>query len=121
MLQIVEVIAVKYPKLVHSWVQKTPISLAIEGEGLTEDGAPAEGATYEGFCNWQDGGKVVYTANNKVVEISGRAYFDGDIVPTISNIVGGTAVIFEETREILQGFKRRNPDGTVNNTEEQFT
>ena len=46
--------------------------------------------------------------------------FNGDICPSLSNIVGGTAEVFGETREIHQGFKRRNPDGTVNHTEIQF-
>ena len=58
--------------------------------------------------------------DQKIVEISGRAYFNGDIVPDISNITGGEGYIFDEKREIHQGFKRRNPDGTVNHTEIQF-
>ena len=120
----------KYPDLVPDWVCTTPISLVIEGEGLTEDGEPIEiaiGDQSSGdepqpslMCNWQDGGKTVYTEEQKIIDISGRAYFNGDIVPTISNITGGYATIFDEVREIAQGFKRRNPDGTVNHTEIQF-
>lgn len=110
----------KYPKLVPAWVCTTPISITIEGEGLTREGEPVETVLDGLMCNWQDGGKTVYTQEQKVIDISGRAYFDGDIVPTMSNITGGTAVVFGETREILQGFKRRNPDGTVNHTEVMF-
>lgn len=107
----------KYPKLVPPWVCTTPITLDIETEGITEDGAPVDVAHVEALCNYQDGGRVVYTEDFKEVEVSGRAYFDGDILPSITNIVGGDAYIFEEKREILKGFKHRNPDGTVNHTE----
>ena len=110
----------KYPELVPKWVCQTPIHVMIEGEGLDEDGAPS--MLFEGdlLCNWQDGGKVNYVDREKIIFISGRAYFNGDICPAISNIVAGRAEIFGETREIAQGFKRRNPDGTVNHTEIQF-
>lgn len=110
----------KYPELVPNWVCTTPISLTIDGEGLTEDGAPVTTELTGLKCNWQDGGKTVYTDEQKAIMISGRAYFNGDIAPTMSNLTGGEAEIFGEKREILQGFKRRNPDGTVNHTEIQF-
>jgi len=110
----------KYPELVPDWVCTTPITLHIESEEINEDGAPASTITIRANCNWQDGGKAVFSADQKVVDISGKAYFNGDIVPRISNITAGDAVIFGEKREIHQGFKRRNPDGTVNHTEIQF-
>lgn len=110
----------KYPKLVPDWVCTTPITIKIEGEGIDEDGAPAGTTEISALCNWQDGGRAVYTDDAKIVQISGRAYFNGDIVPTLSNITGGTAIVFGELREIHQGYKRRNPDGTVNHTEIQF-
>lgn len=110
----------RYPELVPSWVCNTPIRITIEGEGVDEDGAPPMLLDYTGKCNWQDGGKTVYTADQKVVDISGRAFFNGDICPSLSNITGGEGEIFGEKREIHQGFKRRNPDGTVNHTEIEF-
>ena len=110
----------KYPELVPDWVCTTPITITIEGEGLTEDGSPVTTTISNLKCNWQDGGRAVLTDEQKVVEISGRAYFNGDIVPSISNITSGEAIVFGSKREIRQGFKRRNPDGTVNHTEVQF-
>lgn len=110
----------KYPELVPDWVCTTPISILIEGEGLSEDGEPSIAFEGDLMCNWQDGGKVVFTKEEKYIQISGRAYFNGDVVPDLSNIVAGSAQIFGETREIAQGFKRRNPDGSVNHTEIQF-
>lgn len=110
----------KYPELVPDWVCTTPISLTIEGEGLDEDGAPTMIELGDLLCNWQDGGRVMLTEEQRIIMVSGRAYFNGDIAPTISNITSGEAIIFGEKREILKGFKRRNPDGTVNHTEVQF-
>jgi len=56
----------------------------------------------------------------KTIHIAGRAYFNGDICPSISNITSGYAVVHGETRDIVKGYKRRNPDGTVNHTEIEF-
>lgn len=110
----------KYPELVPDWVCTTPISITVEGEGLDEDGAPSTVEVSGLLCNWQDGGKAIFTPEQKIIQISGRAYFNGDVIPGLSNITAGTAEVFGETREIAQGFKRRNPDGTVNHTEIHF-
>ena len=110
----------KYPELVPDAVCKTPIRLVIDGEGVGEDGEPEKLLDINAMCNWQDGGKTLYSADQKIIEISGRAYFNGDICPSISNITGGEGYIFGEKREIHQGFKRRNPNGTVNHTEITF-
>ena len=110
----------KYPELVPDWVCKVPITVNIDSEELTEDGSPASVTTITAYCNWQDGGQAVLTGDEKIIDISGTAYFNGDIAPSLSNITGGDAVIFGEKREIRRGFKRRNPDGTVNHTEIQF-
>lgn len=110
----------RFPDLVPNWVCTTPIHITIEGEGVDKDGAPPILLDYSGFCNWQDGGHIIYTLDSKTVDVSGKAYFNGDICPKLSNIVGGEAVIFGEHREIFKGYKRRNPDGTVNHTEILF-
>lgn len=110
----------KYPKLVPNWVCSIPISLEIEGEGITEDGAPAGITKVEALGNWQDGGETIYTTDQKQIKISGKAYFTEDIVPSITNISGGYGYIFGEKREIYKGFKHRNPDGSVNHVEVQF-
>ena len=110
----------RFPELVPNWVCTIPITLELEGEGINEDGAPVGVTTIQAYCNWQDGGQAVYTADQKIIEIKGKAYFNGDICPSMSNITGGEAYVFGEKREIHQGFKRRNPDGTVNHTEIQF-
>lgn len=107
----------KYPELVPDWVCKTPITVHIESEGLSEEGEPTVAFEAELLCNWQDGGKVVLDEEQKFVEVFGKAYFNGDICPELPNITAGWVEIFGETREIFKGHKRRNPDGTVNHTE----
>ena len=110
----------RWPELVPASACKTPIELVIESEELDEDGAPVAAFTYDGMCNWQDGGKVELTGEQKYVRITGTALFTGDICPDLSNLTGGYGVIFGERREIAEGIKARNPDGTVNFTEVRF-
>ena len=110
----------RYPELVPDRVCKTPIEIVIEMEELDEDGAPVTALDYTGLCNWQDGGKVELTGEQKYVRITGKALFNGDICPGMSNLTGGYGVIFGERRQIAEGIKARNPDGTVNYTEVRF-
>lgn len=106
----------RWPSLVPEKVCKTNISGTLCAEGLTEDGAPIE-RTFMGMCNYQDGAKTVLTAEKKIVEITGKAYFPGDLCPELPVISSGIAVIFGVKRDIIKGIKARNPDGTVNYTE----
>lgn len=110
----------KYPCLVPKRLCKTDISLAFEREGLNEYGEPLAAIEYSGKCNYQDKAKTVFTAEKKLVQITGIALFPGDICPEFPVISGGEAVIFGTRRRIEQGIKARNPDGTVNYTEVQL-
>lgn len=110
----------KYPCLVPDAVCKTPISLTIYADELTEDGAPMIAATYEGRCNYQASAQRVYTDDKHYFQLSGKALFNGDILPALGNIADGTAEIFGESRKIYRGTKARNPDGSVNYTEIQL-
>jgi hypothetical protein len=56
----------------------------------------------------------VLTKEKKLVQVSGTAYFHGDIAPQLPTLSGGTVVIFGEERRIIQGMKARNPDSSVN-------
>lgn len=110
----------KYPSLVPDRVCQTPIRLVIEREGLTETGAPIKALDLTKKCNWQDGAKTILTGEQKYVRITGVAYFNGDICPELPVISGGYGVIFGVKRQICDGIKARNPDGTVNYTEVRF-
>ncbi|MBQ6385368.1 MAG: hypothetical protein IJJ38_04280 [Lachnospiraceae bacterium] len=111
----------KYPKLVRPEVCRTPIRIVIDTEDVDEDGAPVRALdTGVILCNWQDGGKVELTGEQKYVRITGKAYFDGDICPSVPVISSGYGIVFGEKRRIAEGIKGRNPDGTVNFTEVRF-
>lgn len=106
----------RYPELVPDRVCKTPCSGVIYGEGLTEDGAPEILARFAVNCNYQDKAKTVLSKEQKQVRIIGTAYFNGDIAPEVPVISGGTFTVFGVERNIFQGTKARNPDGSVNYT-----
>lgn len=106
----------KYPCLVKSKHCKTPIRVRIASEGITEDGEPVIVFDKELRCNYQDSAKTVLTAEKKLVQISGTALFPGDIAPLVHELSGGEVIVFGVTRNIINGMKARNPDGTVNYT-----
>lgn len=108
----------KYPCLVLKQFCKTDIVLTIEQEGINVYGEPLETFTYRGKCNYQDRATTVLTAEKKLVTLSGVALFPGDILPELPTISGGSAMIANGiSRQIYEGIKHRNPDGTVNYTE----
>lgn len=115
MLQIVEVMFM-YPCLVPECACTTDIHVIIHSEGLNENGGPE--VVFEGDlrCNYQDSAKTVIDKEQKYVQLSGTALFRGDIAPGVAIISGGTVTVFGETRNILQGVKARNLDGSVNYT-----
>lgn len=107
----------RYPALVPLRLCRTDIHVAIEREGISEDGEPLQAFSAELKCNYQDGGKRILTEDQKLIEVSGTALFCGDICPDLPNITGGTAKVHGVSRRIAEGRKHRNPDGTVNYTE----
>ncbi len=107
----------KYPSLVPNSICKTDIVVTLSEEGITEDGAPISIGPLELKCNYQDSAKMVLSDQKKLVQISGRAYFNGDICPELPVISSGQVIVFGKSRDIMQGIKARNPDGTVNYTE----
>lgn len=105
-----------YPCLVLKSLCQTPITVKIAKEGLSEDGEPISDVVLNLNCNYQDTAKAVLTDEKKYVQITGRAFFVGDISPENAVISSGTATVFGIERRIVQGMKARNPDGTVNYT-----
>lgn len=106
----------KYPCLVPEKICKIPIQVHLESENLNNLGEPEKILTINTLCNYQDGAKTILTAEKKLIQIIGTAFFCGDIAPDFHSISGGTVEIFGETRNIKNGMKARNPDGTVNYT-----
>ena len=107
-----------YPCLVPKQLCQTDISVEIDQEGLSDYGEPLETVSYTGKCNYQDKAKTIYTDQKKQVVVTGKALIPGDICPELPTKSGGHAIVFGEKRRIAQGTKARNPDGSVNFTEE---
>lgn len=106
----------KYPRLVPDAVCTTPIDVIIYREGITEDGSPIVSARVSTKCNYQDSAKRVYGANKETSMTVGRCYINDDIAPDLAVISGGQVVVNGVKREIIQGTKARNLDGSVNYT-----
>lgn len=106
----------KYPKMVPDSMCKIDIYVKLYDEGLTEEGEPVVALEEDLKCNYQDSAKTVMTSEKKLVQISGTAYFNGDIAPDLPAISSGEVTVFDVTRQIVRGMKGRNPDGTVNYT-----
>lgn len=105
-----------YPCLVLKSVCKTPITVTVCREGISEDGEPLEALKITAVCNYQDKAKTVVTADKQLVQLTAQAYFIGDIAPDLPTISNGEVEVCGATRRIFQGEKARNPDGTVNYT-----
>lgn len=106
----------RYPELVPKSVCKTPVTVRIFSEGISEDGEPIAAFESELLCNYQDKAHTIITADKTIVTLSGQAYFIGDIAPGLAVISNGEVVVNGETRRIFKGEKARNPDGSVNFT-----
>lgn len=104
----------KYPCLVPKRLCKTPVHVHLESEELSNLGEPKYSLDVDLLCNWQDKAKTILTAEKKLIQITGTALFPGDIAPQMPSLSGGTITVFGEERQIEQGCKNRNPDGTVN-------
>lgn len=104
----------RYPCLVPKKLCKTDIHVHLESEELDTLGEPKQVLDLDLKCNFQDKVKTIFTAEKKLVEITGTALFNGDIAPDFPTLSGGTVTIFGQKRKIEQGMKARNPEGTVN-------
>lgn len=107
----------KYPCLVPKRLCRTLVTVTIQNEGISEDGEPIAAFSETLSCNYQDSAKTILTAEKKLVQLSGVALFPGDICPGLAVLSSGTIEVEGVKREIFQGRKARNPDGTVNYTE----
>lgn len=105
-----------WPSLVPKSMCKTPCSVQIYSEGITEEGEPIVLFSGDLKCNYQDSAGEAYDDRHKIINLTAKAYFNGDIAPDIPLITGGTITVFGMTRPINRGTKGRNPDGTVNYT-----
>lgn len=105
----------KYPKTVR--IAKQDVIVQLGSEELNEDGELVTGEEQKLKCNLQLNAYEKLTADKRLITLSGRAYFDGDIAPGQTTISSGKLTFEGDTYNIHKGKKNYNPDGTVNNTE----
>lgn len=110
-------IMARWPQLVLPQFCKTDISVIVDSEELNENGTPKKLLEWTGKCNYQDKVKRVWTSDKVLVEVSGTCLIPGDIAPDLVVIPSGIVKVFGVARELVQGTKARNPDGTVNYTQ----
>ena len=106
----------RYPDLVPKRMCQTPVHVVVDTEGISEDGEPVAAFEADLLCNYQDSAKTILTKERKIVQLTGTALFHGDIAPEQASLSSGTVTVFGTERRIFQGYKCRNPDGTVNYT-----
>lgn len=106
----------KWPQLVPRSLCQTDIHIRIDSEEIGEEGQQIILIDADFKCNYQDKAKRILTTEQKIVQITGSALFNGDIAPDVPVISCGIATIFGVERTIASGEKARNPDGSVNYT-----
>lgn len=106
----------RWPSLVRGFAASTQVSAAIEAGGFDEDGAPVEAATWSGKANWQDTARRVFQTDRGEDVATATLYIDGDALPDVARIAGGTVSALGLEWRIVAGTRARNPDGTVNYT-----
>ena len=105
-----------YPCLIPDWALNATVTCNIAGEGVNEDGEIVPELTLEKRCNLQLKNEQKLDSKKQSVNITGKAYFQGDICPDIRTIKGGSLVCNGIAYSIHAGGKAINFDGTVNYT-----
>lgn len=99
----------RYPCLVKKRQCKTPVKVSLEQEELSVYGEPVAAKEIETTCNYQDSAKTVLTAEKKLIQLSGVAFFPGDIAPDLPNLSGGTIGGERGEEENISGKKSQKP------------
>lgn len=110
-------IMARWPQLVVPSFCNTSLKVIVESEELNENGTPVKLLEWNGYCNYQDKAKRIYSNNKEYIEITGTCLIPGDIAPELAVIPSGKVIIFGAERLMIQATKARNPDGTVNYTQ----
>ena len=105
-----------YPCLIPDWALNATATVCIAGDGVNEDGEQLSNLEVTKYCNLQLKNAQKLDSKKQSVEITGSAYFQGDICPDIRMIKGGTLTCNDVTYGIHAGSKALNFDGTVNYT-----
>jgi hypothetical protein len=109
-----------YPCLIPKWAFNKLAEVSIAGEGVNEDGEITPELQIAQDCNIQFKAEQKLDNKKQSVNLTGKAYFEGDICPNIRIIKGGKLTCDGVDYEIHAGSKALNFDGSVNYTELEF-
>lgn len=104
----------KFPKLVVN--PQTAAFVNIESNKTDEYGGHESVLSAELKCNFQAASNIEYKTDRQPINITAKAYFDGDICPDLPFITSGKVKIYSYEYQIYRGTKARNIDGSVNYT-----
>lgn len=95
----------------------TEYSISLEQEGVTEDGSPMSAFEDEGKCIFSEKSKRIITEDGSQVTLLGKVAIEGDIAPNLKTVASGNITLNGKTYEIYEGYRPRNPDGSIFCTE----
>lgn len=106
-----------YPCLIPKWAFNKLVDVFIAGSGVSEDGEIIPELRINQKCNLQFKSQQKLDNKKQSVNLTGKAYFEGDICPDIRVIKGGKLICNDIEYKIHAGSKALNFDGSVNYTE----
>ena len=99
------------------WLLKTPCTVSLNSNGISEDGEPIEETTWTGNCIFSEKAKRIIDAEGKKITLLGKVIVKGDIAPTLKNVSDGQITINGVSYEIHAGYRPRNPNGSIHHTQ----
>lgn len=105
-----------YPCLIPKWALNADVSVGLASVGVNEDGEIVPDVAYVGKCNLQLKAEQKLDSKKQQVRTQGKAYFIGDICPSLKDITDGVVVHNGTAYSVNGGSKALNFDGTVNYT-----
>lgn len=87
------------------------------GVGIDEGGKPNTDLVYDGVCHWDEVSKTKRGGDGIDISLSGIAFINGDIAPTIEKITGHAAVNSGSPRKIHSAKRIRDFSGSVHHIE----
>lgn len=105
-----------FPCLIPDWALNADVEILLVEGGVNEDGESVPSFNKKLKCNLQFKSEMSLSTQKEKVRIVGKAYFKGDICPTINAISGGTLTHNNIKYAVNGGNKALNFDGSVNYT-----
>lgn len=98
------------------WLLTTDYTVLLYKEGVSEDGEPLQAFATSGKCIFSEKAKRVIDTEGKQITLIGKVIVEGDIAPSLTTISDGVITINGGSYHIYQGYRPRNPNGTVHHT-----